>query len=144
MSDHPLEARLISHRLIADLAARTALDTRGVLRLEPTLKGLLTHLRTGTIQNLRRTDTRTTSARHDGVFVTVHNGIADVQLDIATDIAFAALEVAHAVREQIARTISHTGLIPGRIDISVLAIEHAPTAPDPLSATPSAWNRHDL
>lgn len=127
MSDHPLEARLISSRLIADLAARTALETPGVLRLEPTLKRLLTHLGTGTIQNLRRTDTRTAS-RHDGVFVTVHNGIADVQLDIATDIAFPALNVAQAVRERIARTISHTGLIPGRIDISVLAIEHPPTA----------------
>ena len=137
MSDHPLEARLISSRLIADLAARTALDTSGVLRLEPTLKNLFTHLGTGTIQNLRRTDTRTTPTRHDGVFVTVHNGIADVQLDIATDIAFAALNVAQAVREQIARTISHTGLTPGRIDISVLAIEHPPTAtaahpPSPL------------
>lgn len=128
MSDHPLEARLISRRLIADLAARTAIETPGVLRLEPTLKSFLTHLGTGTIQNLRRTDIRTTPARHDGVFVTVHNGIADVQLDIATDIAFAALNVAQAVREQIARTISHAGLIPGRIDISVLAIEHSPTA----------------
>ncbi|MBT2597969.1 hypothetical protein [Arthrobacter sp. ISL-72] len=128
MAEHPLEARLISRHLIADLAARTALDTPGVLRLEPTLKNLLTHLGKGTIQNLRRADTRTTPARHDGVFVTVHNGIADVQLDIATDIAFAALNVAQAVREQIARTISHTGLIPGRIDISVLAIEHPPTA----------------
>ncbi len=137
MSDHPLEARLISHHLVADLAARTALDTPGVLRLEPTLKSLLTRLGTGTIQNLRRTDTRTTPARHDGVFVTVHSGIADVQLQIATDIDFAALNVAQAVREQIALTISHTGLTPGRIDISVLAIEHPPTAtaahpPSPL------------
>ncbi len=128
MSEPPLEARLIRSHLIADLAARTALDTPGVLRLEPTLRNLLTHLGKGTIQNLRRTDTRTTPARHDGVFVTVHNGIADVQLDIATDIAFAALNVAQAVREQIARTISHSGLTPGRIDISVLAIEHPPTA----------------
>ncbi|MET4097699.1 hypothetical protein [Arthrobacter sp. UYCu712] len=128
MSERPLEARLISSDLIADLAARTALDTPGVLRLEPTLKNLLTRLRKGTIQNLRRADTRTTPGRHDGVFVTVHNGIADVQLDIATDIAFAALSVAQAVREQITRAISHTGLTPGRIDISVLAIEHPPTA----------------
>lgn len=140
MSDHPLEARLISRRLVADLAARTALDTPGVLRLEPTLKSLLTHLGTGPIQNLRRTGTHTTSARHGGVFVSVHNGIADVQLDIATDITFAALNVAQAVREQIARTISHTGLIPGRIDISVLAIEHPPTA----TPARSAWNRHEL
>jgi uncharacterized alkaline shock family protein YloU len=128
MSEHPLEARLISRRLIADLAARTALDTPGVLRLEPTLKNLLTHLGKGTIENLRRTDTRTTPTRHDGVFVTVHNGIADVQLDIATDIAFAALNVAQAVREHITQTLSHTGLVPGRIDISILAIEHPPTA----------------
>lgn len=128
MPERPVEARLISSHLIADLAARAALDIPGVLRLEPTLKNLLTHLGKGAIQNLRRTDTSTTPARHDGVFVTVHNGIADVQLDIATDIAFAALNVAQAVREQIARTISYTGLIPGRIDISVLAIEHPPTA----------------
>ncbi len=71
MSERPLEARLISSQLIADLAARTALDIPGVLRLEPTLKNLLTHLGKGTIQNLRRTDTSTTPARHDGVFVTV-------------------------------------------------------------------------
>ncbi|MDQ1058169.1 putative alkaline shock family protein YloU [Arthrobacter globiformis] len=136
MSERPLEARLISRHLIADLAARTALDTPGVLRLEPTLKNFLTHLGKGTVQNLRRTDTGTTPARHDGVFVTVHNGIADVQLDIATDIAFPALNVAQAVREQITRTISYTGLIPGRIDISVLAIEHPATARAARPPTP--------
>ncbi len=136
MSDHPLEARLISSHLIADLAARTALETPGVLRLEPTLKSLLNRLGTGTIKNLRRTDTRTTPARHDGVFVTIHHGIADIQLDIATDIAFTALNVAQAVREQIARTISHTGLSPGRIDISILAIEHSHIAAAALPPWP--------
>ncbi|MCG2624373.1 hypothetical protein LVY72_20995 [Arthrobacter sp. I2-34] len=128
MSERPLEARLINSDLVADLAARAALDTPGVLRLEPTLKNLLAHLGAGTAHILDRTRTDSTPTRRDGVFATVHDGVADIHLDIATDIAYTALTVAQAVRVQIARAVSHTGLTPGRIDIAILAIEHPPAA----------------
>ncbi|MGM0929385.1 MAG: hypothetical protein ACQEXN_06730 [Actinomycetota bacterium] len=128
MSERPLEPRLINSDLVADLAARAALETPGVLRLEPTLKNLLAHLGSGAAQILGRNRVDSTPTRRDGVFATVRDGVADIHLDIATDIAYAALTVAQAVRGQITGALSRTGLTPGRIDIAVLAIEHPPTA----------------
>ncbi|MGF9664245.1 hypothetical protein AAIH25_20505 [Arthrobacter crystallopoietes] len=136
MSERPLEARLITSDLVADLAARAALDTPGVLRLEPTLKNLLTNLGSGAAQILGRNRADSTPTRRDGVFATVRDGVADIHLDIATDIAYAALTVAQAVRGQIIRSLSRTGLTPGRIDIAVLAIEHPPAATEPDAPKP--------
>ena len=38
--------------------------------------------------------------------------------------AITALDVAEGVQQRVRESISHTGLTPGRIDITILAIEH--------------------
>ena len=131
MSEHPIQGRLISSGLVARLAARTALDTPGVLRLEPTLRHLLTRLGTTAVKNLRPGGDHGSAFWHDGVFVTLHEGTADIQLDIATDMAFTALTVADSVQQRIRQAIMYTGLIPGRVDIIILTIEHAPVVSAP-------------
>lgn len=131
MSEHPLHGRLINSGLIAALAARTALDTPGVLRLEPTLRHLLTRLGTTAVKNLSRDGGQGAAFRYDGVSVTLHKGTADIQLDIATDMAFTALSVANSVQQRIRQALTYTGIIPGRVDIIILAIEHAPVTSPP-------------
>ena len=124
MSDPPLQGSIITSRLIAFLATRTALETPGVLRLEPTVQGFLARLGPAALRHLRNPGSQNGTYRHDGVTATISDGIARVHLDIATDIAYTALDVAEAVQQRVRESISHTGLTPGAIDISILAIEH--------------------
>lgn len=129
MSDQPLQANLITSQLVASLAARTALETPGVLRLEPTVQGLLTWFGPAALQNLRSRRSETGTYRHDGVTATINNRTAHVHLDLATDIAYTALNVAENVQHRVQENIAHTGLIPGNIDITILAIEPRPRTP---------------
>ncbi|MET3720918.1 MULTISPECIES: hypothetical protein [unclassified Arthrobacter] len=129
MSDPTLHGQVITSQLIASLAARTALETRGVLRLEPTIKGFLARLGPAALQNFRNPGSQNGTYRHDGVAATISDGTAHVHLDIATDIAWTALTVAEAVQQRVRERISHTGLTPGRVDICILAIE------------PQSWKR---
>ena len=115
---------IITSRLIASLATRTTLETPGVLRLEPTIQGFLARLGPAALRHLRNPGSQDGTYRHDGVTATISDGIAHVHLDIATDIAYTALDVAESVRQRVRESISHTGLTPGAIDITILAIEH--------------------
>lgn len=124
MSDPPLQGSIITSQLIASLATRTTLETPGVLRLEPTVQGFLARLGPGALRRLRHPGSVNGTYRHDGVTATISDGTARVHLDIATDIAYAALDVAEAVQQRVRESISHTGLTPGAIDITILAIEH--------------------
>lgn len=123
MSDQPLQGSIITSRLIAALATRTTLETPGVLRLEPTVQDFLARLGPVTLRNLRKPGGQDDTYRHDGVTATISDGTARVHLDIATDIAYTALDVAEAVQQRVRASISHTGLTPGAVDISILAIE---------------------
>jgi uncharacterized alkaline shock family protein YloU len=123
MSDQPLQGSIITSELIASIATRTTLETPGVLRLEPTIRGFLARLGP-TLQNLRNPGSQTSTFRHDGVTATISDGTARVHLDIATDIAYTALDVAESVQQRVRESISHTGLTPGTVDITILAIEH--------------------
>ena len=124
MPDQPLQGSIITSQLIAAIATRTTLETPGVLRLEPTIHGFLARLGPAALQNLRNPGSQNGTYRHDGVTATISDGTAHVHLDIATDIAYTALDVAKRVRQRVGESISHTGLTPGTIDISILAIEH--------------------
>ncbi|WP_434620317.1 Asp23/Gls24 family envelope stress response protein [Arthrobacter sp. A5] len=126
MSEQPVQGQVITSQLIASLAARTALETPGVLRLEPTIQGFLARLGPAALQNLRNPGSQNGTYRHDGVTATISDGTARVHLDIATDIAYTALNVAEIVQHRVRESISHTGLTPGRVDISILAIEPQP------------------
>ncbi len=126
MSEQPVQGQVITSQLIASLAARTALETPGVLRLEPTIQGFLARLGPAALQNLRNPGSQNGTYRHDGVTATISDGTARIHLDIATDIAYTALNVAETVQHRVRESISHTGLTPGRVDISILAIEPQP------------------
>lgn len=123
MSDPPLQGSIITSQLIASLAIRTALETPGVLRLEPTVQGFLARLGPAAVRRLRNPGSQDGTYRHDGVSATISNGTARVHLDIATDITYTALDVAEAVQRRVRESISHTGLTPGAVDITILAIE---------------------
>ncbi|MGP4031821.1 Asp23/Gls24 family envelope stress response protein [Pseudarthrobacter sp. 1C304] len=123
MPDQPLKGALITSRLIASIATRTTLETPGVLRLEPALQGLLARLGPATLQNLRHSGSQDGTYRRTGVTATISDGTARVHLYIATDIAYTALDVAETVRRRVRESISHTGLTPGTIDVTIVAIE---------------------
>jgi uncharacterized alkaline shock family protein YloU len=120
MSDEPLQGSIITSQLIA---SRTTLETPGVLRLEPTIQGFLARL-SPALQHLRKRGSQDSTFRNDGVSATISGVTARVHLDIATDIAYTALDVAEAVQRRVRESISHTGLTPGAIDVTILAIEH--------------------
>ena len=127
MSDPPLQGAIITSQLIASIAARTTLETPGVLRLEPTVHGFLARLGPAALRHVRGSGSQDGTYRHDGVTATISDGTARVHLDIATDIAYTALDVAEAVQHRVRESISHTGLTPGAVDITILAIEHRRT-----------------
>ena len=129
MSDQSLHGSIITSQLIASIATRTTLETPGVLRVEPTNQGFLLRLGPAALQNLRHAGSQNGTYQHDGVTATISDGTARVHLDIATDIAYTALQVAEKVQQRVRESISHTGLTPGTIDITILAIEpHRGTA----------------
>ncbi len=111
----------MGNRDIEALAAQAARQTPGVLRLEPTIRDLLGRIGpTGAERNGPGAN-----RRHEGVVATISDGIARVHLDIATDITYTALRVAETVQDRVCQGIRKTGLIPGNVDISILAIEPA-------------------
>lgn len=123
MSDQSLQGSIITSQLIASIATRTTLETPGVLRLEPTNQGFLPRLGPAALQSLRHPGSQNGTYQHDGVTATISDGTARVHLYIATDIAYTALHVAEKVQQRVRESISHTGLTPGTIDITILAIE---------------------
>lgn len=123
MSEQPIQGSIITSRLIASIATRTALETPGVLRLEPATPGFLARLAPAALQNLCSPVSHHGTYRNNGVTATISDGTASVHLDIATDIAYTALHVAETVQERVRETISHTGLTPGTIDVTIRAIE---------------------
>ncbi len=123
MSENPLQSQVITSKLVASLAARTALETPGVLRLEPTVQGFLARLGPAALQRLYNSASQDGTYRDDGVRVSINDNVALVHLDIATDIAYTALNVAETVRQRVRENIGHTGLTVGPVDVTILAIE---------------------
>ncbi|MHA7244106.1 Asp23/Gls24 family envelope stress response protein [Paeniglutamicibacter antarcticus] len=117
----PEQRALVTNRDIEALAAQAAMQTPGVLRLEPTIRDLLGRIGpTGAARSGQGAN-----RLHEGVVATINDGIARVHLDIATDITYTALQVAQTVQDRVCQGIRKTGLIPGNVDISILAIEPA-------------------
>ena len=115
---------------VASLATRIALETPGVLRLEPTLRGFLSRFghpappRTGSGQPEQD------HAPHvEGASATVRDGAAHIRLEVATDLARPALDVAEDLRRRIRESAVHAGVAPVTVDVAVLAIEAPPPGP---------------
>lgn len=83
-------------------------DTPGVLGLEPTLSTL--------IQRVGRTGA-------DGLVMTRHGRILDVDLNVSTSSTHQARSTVIGLRARIVDLIAAHGLAPGSVEISVLSID---------------------
>lgn len=134
MSDKPLHGQLVDSALVAGIAARAARETPGVVRLATARSHVFSRLRLGAASSWRTTAGR--AVRHsgnpdaptlrDGVVARIHDGAATIEVDLATDAAFNAREVATTVRDRIAQALVATGVGVGSVDVTVSAIEPAP------------------
>ena len=131
MSDKPLHGQLVDSALVAGIAARAARETPGVLRLATARRHLFARLRTGAAQSWRTTagwaarrpgDPDAPNLR-DGVVAMIDDGTATIEVDLATDAAYNALDVAEQVRDRVAQALRATGIAAGPVHVTVLAIE---------------------
>ncbi|WP_312182563.1 hypothetical protein [Arthrobacter sp.] len=131
MPEKPLRGQLVNSGLVAGVAARAARETPGVLRLETARSHRLARLGTRAARSWRTTAgwaARSPGAPgapdlRDGVVATIKDGTASIEVDLATDAAFNAQEVAAQVRERIALALRATGITAGSVNVTVLAIE---------------------
>jgi hypothetical protein len=127
----PLRGQLVDSGLVAGIAARAALETPGVLRVEASGHPLSRLLRSGVSRSWRTTAGRAAGrpadpdapARRHGAVASIREGSAQIELALATDAAFNALEVATQVRASVARALELTGVPAGIVNVTVLAIE---------------------
>lgn len=133
MSDKPLRGQLVDSALVAGIAARAARETPGVLRLATARSHVLSRLRTGAARSWRTTagwavrrpgDPDAPNLR-DGVVAVIHGGTATIDVDLATDAAYNALDVAANVQDRVAQALRATGVAAGPVNVTVLAIERA-------------------
>lgn len=129
-SEQPFDARIVDLDSIADTLSTTLRNHPGVIRLEPTMRSVMTHWKGASVDQLsriRRVGTPVpTVAVRDGLVLSLDDKVLTLHLDLATSISHAALGVARETQEVAAEVIRASGLEVGRIDVTILAIEGAP------------------
>ncbi|MEC3975639.1 Asp23/Gls24 family envelope stress response protein [Amycolatopsis sp. H20-H5] len=111
---------VISDAVIASVAARAALETVGVVRLEPGLRGLVTAWTRAARQRWKGLD----PAPADGVRVRTEDGLVTVQVDLVTSAIDQAAAVGQAVQRSVKRVVAEeTGLVVAEVSVSILDIE---------------------
>lgn len=131
MTERPLQGKLIGSSVIASVAARAARETPGILRLGPPLGQLLARVRSAARNTLRRVPDAGYRTGRDGVFAAVSGGCATVDVGVATDARFNALEVAADLQERIREALHRTGVSVGSVNVTILAIEEPPSPAAP-------------
>ena len=129
MTDRLLHGRVIGSSVIAGVAARAARETPGILRLGPSRGHLAVRLRSAARNTLRRLPDPGARTSRDGIFAAVSEGTATIDVEVATDARFNALEVAADLQERVRRALRTTGIAPGPVNVTILAIEEPPTFP---------------
>lgn len=129
MTDRPLRGRIAGSKTVAELAARVAVETPGVLRLEPSLGRLLMRLGAAARNGLRGIPEPGSLTSRAGVFAAVSAGRATIDLEVATDARFNAVRVAADLQERVRQALEHTGVATAAINVTVLAIEEPPPVP---------------
>lgn len=129
MTERPVRGKVIGSSVIAGVAARAARETPGILRLESTLGQLMVRWRTAAQNNLRRLPDSGTRTSRDGVYASVSEGRATIDVEVATDARFNALEVAADLQERIRQALRSTGVAAGPVNVTIFAIEDPPSAP---------------
>jgi uncharacterized alkaline shock family protein YloU len=111
---------VISDAVIASVAARAAMTTSGVVRLEPGLKGLVTAWSRAARQRWKGLD----PAPAEGVRVRVMAGSVSVHVDLVTSAVDQAAAVGQAVQRAVSRAVTvETGLVVDEVSVSILDIE---------------------
>ncbi|MFE0020595.1 Asp23/Gls24 family envelope stress response protein [Amycolatopsis sp. NPDC059021] len=112
---------VIADPVIASVAARAAIETPGVVRLEPGLRGLVTAWTRAARQRWKGLD----PAPSDGVRVRhADDGTLNVSVDLVTSAVDQAAAVAQAVQRGVVRMVAEqTGLTVGEVSVSILDIE---------------------
>lgn len=91
--------------------AETILETPGVLRIEPTLLGLA------------KTYTGVGDGPGRHLHLRTRQGLADISVNVAVSSAQPARLLAHQLRALITDALVDRGLVPGAVDVGILAIE---------------------
>ncbi|MFF0149322.1 putative alkaline shock family protein YloU [Amycolatopsis sulphurea] len=111
---------VIADPVVASVAARAAIETSGVVRLEPGLRGLVTAWTRAARQRWKGLQ----PAPADGVRVRTAEGRRTVQLDLVASGADQAAAVGRAVQRAVARRVAEqTGVSVDAVTVSILDIE---------------------
>ncbi|WP_432848843.1 Asp23/Gls24 family envelope stress response protein [Amycolatopsis sp. CA-161197] len=111
---------VIADPVVASVAARAALDTPGVVRLEPGLRGLVTAWTRAARGRWQGLD----PAPIDGVRVRNVEGGLSVEVDVVTSAFDQAAAVGRAVQRSVTRVLAEqTGLAVGAVVVSIVDIE---------------------
>ncbi|MEU0529318.1 Asp23/Gls24 family envelope stress response protein [Amycolatopsis tolypomycina] len=113
---------VIADPVIASVAARAAITTPGVVRLEPGLRGLVTSWTRAARQRWQGLD----PAPADGVRVRTTGGRVTVEIDLVTAADDQVAAVGRAVQRAVRRSVAEqTGLVVDAVSVSVMDIEPA-------------------
>ncbi|NOJ59787.1 hypothetical protein [Arthrobacter sp. 260] len=127
MSDQPLVDQVADLDALADSLTSELMEQPGLLRLEPTVKSMIRKFKVSLVASTQPGSRAAASApstvTRDGLVLTVADDRVHVSADIATDVEHRALGLAEQLQALIARRIQDSGLAPGEIDITILAIE---------------------
>ncbi|SFW55769.1 Asp23/Gls24 family envelope stress response protein [Amycolatopsis australiensis] len=111
---------VIEDPVIAGVAARAAIGTPGVVRLEPGLRGLVTGWTRAARQRWQGLD----PAPADGVRVRTADGRVTVRIDLVTAAADQAAAVGRAVQRAVGRSVTEqTGVVVDEVSVSIMDIE---------------------
>ncbi|MEV4600509.1 Asp23/Gls24 family envelope stress response protein [Amycolatopsis sp. NPDC049253] len=111
---------VIADPVVASVAARAALDTPGVVRLEPGLRGLVTAWTRAARGRWQGLD----PAPIDGVRVRSVEGGLTVEVDVVTSAFDQAAAVGRAVQRSVTRGVAEqTGLAVDAVVVSIVDIE---------------------
>lgn len=126
MSEQPTAGRPVDHETLAEMLERSLSETPGVIRLEPTLQSTMNRMRSISRRGVQKwigADGQTSSTGRDGIQVRIDNGVANLTIELATDISHSSVETAKAAQRAAVETIKRAGLLPGSVDVSILSIE---------------------
>lgn len=126
-SDQPYDARVVDLDSIADTLSATLSRHPGVIRLEPTMRSVMTRWKVASVnqlhRNLRPDNPGPTVTTRDGLLLSLTDDVLTLHLDLATNISNPALGLAHETQEIAAEVIRASGLTVGHINVTILAIE---------------------
>ena len=129
-SEQPFHARVVDLDSIADTLSTTLGSHPGVVRLEPTMRSVMTRWKVASVGQLHRAlrpeTLPPTVATRDGLVLSLTDGVLNLHIELTTNISKSALGLARETQEVAVEVIRASGLAVGHVDITILAIEGTP------------------